>query len=288
MSRGDDRQPARTVLMTAIPAELAQPSAARADLGYVAYGRATWQWWCQRNGVRFVVLDRPVDEPALAGASPLLHRWRAAQRLLAAGPAGGQVAVVDADTMIRWDAPDFFALADGSLAAVPDPGWSWVHRSIGAYQRFFPGVRLDWWEYFNAGLVVVSPKQVPVLDALVDFYHRHRAELAALQQDAGIDQTLLNFLVRQRGEPVRFLPPPFNLTHCMPISLYMLPKRGSAGAVKQRQRLLDEILAVPGTFDFIDHSYVWHFNGPKSARTEFMRRTWQAVRASYPGAGELD
>jgi hypothetical protein len=273
--------------MTAIPAQVAQPSAAPADLRYVDYGRATWQWWCRRTGVEFVLLDRPVDEPALAGASPLLHRWRAAQLLLAMGPADRQVAVVDADTMIRWDAPDFFALAGEGIAAVSDPGRDWIHRSIGAYQRFFPDVRLDWWEYFNAGLVVVSPRQVPLLAALVDFYDRHRAELAAVQQqDAGIDQTVLNFLVRQRGEPVRFLPPPFNLTHCMPISLYLLPRRSTPG--ERYQQLLDEILAVPGTFDFIDHSYVWHFNGSKVARTEFMRRTWHAIRANYPDAPQLD
>jgi hypothetical protein len=265
----------RTVLMTAIPAP-------GADLGYVAYGRATWEWWCRRNGVEFVLLDRPVDDPALAGASPLIQRWRAAQLVLAAGPAQGQVAVVDADTMIRWDAPDFFALADGGFAAVPDPGWQWIHRSIVTYQRFFPDVRLDWWEYVNAGLVVVSPKQAPVLEALLDFHHRHRDELARVpQQDAGIDQTLLNFVVRERGEPVRLLPPPFNLTHCMPIWLYQLPRHDSAQAARLRQRLLDEALAVPGTLDFIEHSYVWHFNGPKVARAEFMRRTWETVRANY-------
>jgi hypothetical protein len=289
MVQRGDRRPVRSVLMTAIPAELAQASAGPADLSYVAYGQATWQWWCQRNGVRFVLLDRPVDEAALAGVSPLVHRWRAAQRLLAEGPAHSQVAVVDADTMIRWDAPDFFALAGGSLAAVPDTAPDWVYRSIRAYQRFFPEVRLDWWEYFNAGLVVVSPEQVPVLAAFIDFYQRHQAELAEVQrQDGGIDQTLLNFFVRQRGEPVRFLPLPFNLTNCMPASLYLLPKRSAAGAGEQQQRLLNGILAAPGTFDFIDHSYIWHFNAHKSTRAEFMRRAWHSIRANYPGAPALD
>jgi hypothetical protein len=274
--------------MTAIPAAgVVRPTATQADLGYAAYGRAAWEWWCRRNGVEFVLLDRPVDDETLAGASPLLHRWRAAEQLLAAGPAERQVAVVDADTMIRWDAPDFFALTGGSLAAVQDPGQDWVLRSIRSYQQFFPGVRLDAQEYFNAGFVVVSPRQAHLLTAFLDFYRRNRAALDAVAQlDAGIDQTLFNFVVRQEGEPVRFLPQTFNLGHCMPISLYMLP---DSAANEHRRQLLAGILAVPGTFDFLDHSYVWHFNGgPKSARADFMRHTWHAISANYPGVPELD
>jgi hypothetical protein len=271
----------RYVVMAAIPGAPVRPPAVRADLSYVEYARATWTWWCRRHGVDLVVLDRPEDD--LTGAPPMLHRWRAAQRLLDTGPGDCQVAVVDADTMVRWDTPDFFALAGGALAGVQDPGRDWVYRSIRAYQPFFPGVTLDWWEYINSGLVVFAGKQAGVPAALLDFYRRHRAELDEVRRrsDAGIDQTLLNFVIRQAGEPVRFLPPPYNLGHCMPATLFALPDPDSPAATRQRRLMLDAIIAAPETFDFIRYAYVWHFNGPISVRTAFMHETWQRVRENY-------
>src|SRR6185369_13166770 len=130
-----------------------------------------------------------------------------------------------------------------------------------AYQRFFPGVRLDWWEYVNAGLVVFSTAHAALLDRLVTFYHRHREALEDVQRrsDAGVDQTLLNFVLRRDNEPIRALPPPFNLVHCLHVPVLTLLELESGPPARRRQ-LLDELLAATGTFDFVRHSYVWHFN----------------------------
>jgi hypothetical protein len=234
--------------------------------------------------VHFLLLDRPVDDDSLRGAPPPVHRWRAAEQLLAAGAPGSQVAVVDADTMIRWDAPDFFALAGGSLAAVRDREPDWIVRSIRAYQPFFPGVALDWWDYFNSGLVVFARDQAHVLRALVDTYRRNRAELAAVQRrtDVGVDQTLLNFVVRLKQEPITFLPAPFNLMHCLPIPLLTLIELESATPEQRRRQLVDEIMRTPGMFDFVDHSYVWHYNNTVAIRADFMRETWRRISDHYP------
>jgi hypothetical protein len=240
--------------------------------------------------VEFVLLDRPVEDEALAGAPPQLQRWRAAEQLLKASTPGSQVAIVDADTMIRWDTPDFFALAGGSLAAVRDREPDWIFRSIAAYQPFFPDIPLNWWEYFNSGLVVLSAAQVDLLASTIQFYRDNRAELEIVQQqsDVGVDQTLLNFIVRRSGQTVRFMPAPFNLTQCLPIPLLPLLQVESAPPGPRRQLMLGRLMKVPGAFDFIRHSYVWHYNNTVTIRADLMRETWRRVRENYPGAVEPD
>jgi hypothetical protein len=67
----------------------------------------------------------------------------------------------------------------------------------------------------------------------------------------------------------------------MPAPLFELPEPDCRLAARQRRIMFDQIVAAPGTFEFIQHSYVWHFNGPVAARTDFMCETWQRVRDNY-------
>nr|MDT0663178.1 hypothetical protein [Micromonospora sp. DSM 115978] len=283
-------RPIRVVVMAAIPGQVRRGADTRTDLSYVPYANATWRWWCDRNRVEFILLDKPVEDRLLDEAPPPMHRWSAAARVLRSAPAGSQVAVVDADTMIRWDTPDFFALAGDSLAAVRARDPHWIVRSVEAYRSFFPGVSLPWWEYVNSGLVVFSTAHAHHLTALVDFYHRHRRQLTAVQQrsDAGVDQTLLNFVVRAAKEPVHLLPPPFNLLSCVPLNNLIGAYLETARQESARQALLHRIMTMPETFQFIEYAYVWHFTSSVATRREFMRETWRRVRSHYPGAPEPD
>jgi hypothetical protein len=279
----------RMVVMVAIPGRVQRGARTRTDLSYVPYGRATWEWWCRSRGADFVLVEEPVTRHGFADAPPPMQRWMAVERLLLTGAAGTRIVVVDADTMIRWDAPDIFDAAGDSLGAVLDSGsgrtrWAW--RSIAAYQRFFPDVEVRWWEYFNSGLVIFNKSHAPILTALIELYERHRPQLEAIQQqsDVGIDQTLLNFVVQQRRAPLRLLPMPFNLIDCLALPLTLRLQFDAPQSPEQRQALLARILKVPETFDFIDQSYVWHFTSPVSVRAEFMRETWLRLREHYPGA----
>jgi hypothetical protein len=280
----------RAVVMAAIPGQVQRGQRTRTGLGYVPYARATWEHWCREHGVLFRVLEQPLTRGALVDAPPPIQRWIAVEQLLAEAAPGSQVAVVDADTMIRWDAPDLFREAASSLAAVRDGGDpAWICRSIAAYARFFPGVTLRWWDYFNSGLVVFRREHAHLLTSLIDFYEGHRHELEAIQRqgDVGVDQTLLNFVVRQEQEPIQFLPAPFNMVRCVPPPLVALIEMESARPAAEWQGLLSRMMDLPGTFDFIEHSHVWHFTTPVAARVELMRETWRRVRAHYPDAAAV-
>ena len=68
-----------------------------------------------------------------------------------------KMAMVDVDTMIRWDAPNFFELTDRKFSAcVDNDNISWVKQSIDGYQHMFPDVKLDWTDYFNCGFIVLN------------------------------------------------------------------------------------------------------------------------------------
>src|SRR4051812_5051579 len=68
----------KTLVMTAIPGRTWRGAAVRRDLSYLPYGRDTWQRWCGKAGVEFLLLDRPVAGP-LAEAPPTIQRWQGAQ-----------------------------------------------------------------------------------------------------------------------------------------------------------------------------------------------------------------
>jgi hypothetical protein len=266
------------LFIPAIPGRYVRGGATRADISYAIHAVATWQWWCRRQGIELRVLREP---PAGAhhDSPPLIQRWVFVEAALREAAPGTRVAVVDADTMVHWQAPNFLQLAGHSLGAVQagNPRWQW--RTIRAYQSLFPDVPLRWWEYFNAGLLVLQQHHRPLLLELLDFYQRNRAALEEVQRsgDFGIDQTLLNFLTRKRAEQVQLLPGPFNLVNCC-----VLPPRAWIKYEQEGCPDLSELLEMPGLFDFVNYGFVWHFTGNQRTRTAVMAETWRRVCANYP------
>src|SRR6266702_4732699 len=141
---------AKVVAMPLIPARIRRAGQIRSDLSYARYSQATWKWWCAQRGIEFVVIDQPLGGAEYADMPPTIKRWFAPELLIRQGGKDTRIAVVDADTMIRWDAPDFFEETRG-FAAVRGNSASWITQSIAAYQHLFPDISLNWWEYFNAG-----------------------------------------------------------------------------------------------------------------------------------------
>lgn len=276
----------RVVVMALIPASAVRGSTARADLGFAPYGRVTWEWWCARHGVELVVLDRPVDSRAFAAMEPEYQRWLAIEALFTRYGPDTRMAIVDADTMIRWDAPDLFDAAGDRLAAVADLHPRWVCRDIDTYQSFFPGVRLPWWEYFNSGVVVLGAPHLPLIGRFCEFVNRHWPQLTEAQKagqpGTGTDQTPLNFIVRHAREPVRLLPPPFNLLHCVPMTRLLWEVEH--GIETDVSLLVHSLRTQPDMLEFIDHGYVWHFNNVVETRRVVMSEVWRAIAAHYPGA----
>jgi hypothetical protein len=248
--------------------------------GYSRYGAATWRWWCEQNGAVFMLLDSPLGGERFSVLPPTFQRWLAPDRLVESYGPDIEIAMVDADTMIRWDAPSPFAEAAGRFSAVVDGGPRWINRSITAFERFFPGVRAPWWEAFNCGVVIMSGRHPAMLRRFVEFSLARWPELSAVieTKDVGTDQPLLNLYLRSVGEAVHRLPRAFNLLHC--VNLSAIDAIVAASSPEEHAR----IFSSPSLYDFVDLAYVWHFSNVVRDRETAMAETWARVSSNYRGA----
>lgn len=121
--------------MVLIPGGIRRAPRMRSDLSYAKYARATWDWWCRRHEADFLAIEEPPEGTDYAPVPPTMQRWVVLERLLEERGEGAQVLLVDADTMIRWDAPDIFGQARG-FSAVADAGSpAWIVQSTRAFQH---------------------------------------------------------------------------------------------------------------------------------------------------------
>ena len=230
------------------------------DLSYSTYCYNTWEWWGRRHGIDVLILQEPVIDPEVMPAT--WQRYWLFKLLERNGLEYDQVAMIDIDTMVRWDCPNFFELTDGKYTSVLDRcGVGWVNKAITGYKDMFPDVYLEWWEFFFAGFVIVNRQHEKLYEAVIDFYWDNFLELnqRPLTLKKGTDITPINFLVKQEGVPTTFLSPNYHLC-----------------SLQQKNILADRA--------FIDLAYAWHFNGfAKRKRLEVMGDTWQQIKTRYSG-----
>ena len=227
------------------------------DTSYEEYCLNTWKYWCKKNDVELFVLNEELTDAKYM--KPTWQRWYVLDILEMNGVNYNQVAMVDVDTMVRWDAPNFFELTDNKFSAVVDQdNIGWVKQSIDGYQHFFKDVELDWEDYFNCGFVVLNSKHKDLCKTILNFWEENDGELVMLQStlSKGTDQTPVNYMVKRDTE-VNYLSKKFNLTHF------------------NRKEIINNLM-------FIDCGYVWHFNGfEKSWRYDLMKQTWEKIKDNY-------
>ncbi len=278
-----EKVPEKVIAMPCMPGRILRGNEVRAGVDYAKYGLATWKWWCQRKGITFVLLDQPLGGEPFSDLPPTIQRWLAPEILLREYGQDARIALIDADTMVRWNAPDFFELAGDQLAAVRCRSEIWSRATIRAYQSLFPGTELPFEQYFNAGFVVLGARQLPTIRAFTDFALNHQAELRAIQTSGnfGSDQTPLNYVVQREREPLKLLSRHFNLSHSGGAVGSVLAHASAASQLSEE--FVNQAFLAPGALDFIDAGYVWHFNAAYRFRQTIMQKTWERVRTKYPG-----
>ena len=208
--------------------------------------------------VELLILDEPLSDTSFM--KPTWQRWYVFDILESNGINYNQVALVDVDTMVRWDTPNFFEMVDNKFSAVVDQdNIGWVKQSIDGYGQFFKDVDLHWLDYFNCGFIVMSKRHKEICDTIIDFWDNNNEQLIHLQNtiSKGTDQTPVNYILKDSKFEVNYLPKIFNLTHF------------------NRKEILQDLM-------FIDCGYIWHFNGfDKSWRTPLMKDTWNKIKDKY-------
>lgn len=236
-------------------------------LDYKEWCFKTWKYWCDKNDVQLFILDeelQPTEGGVLTdspGMKPTWQRWHVFDVLDANDIEYDNVALVDIDTMVHWDCPDFFEEAGGEFGAVQDRFFiEWTHNSIKGYQDYWPKVKFDWTTYFNCGFIVLNKKHKEFCKQVTDFYYENQDELRKRQHETvkkGSDQTPINYMIRDSKFDLKFLDERFNLTQ--------LHLRG----VLQGDLLWNT-------------SWIWHFNGfEKTERNGLMKQVWEAIQDNY-------
>jgi len=236
-------------------------------LDYKEWCFKTWDYWCKKNDVELIILQdelRPSGGGVYGdgvGMKPTWQRWHVFDVLDANDVDYENVALVDVDTMVHWDCPNFFDEANGEFSAVQDKFFiEWSHRSIKGYQDFWPDVKFDWTTYFNCGFIVMNKKHRDFCKTITDFYYQNEDELRDRQHNTlkkGSDQTPVNYMIRASDYKLNFLSDKFNLSQ--------LHMRG----------------VLQGNLLF-ETGWVWHFNGfDKTKRNQLMKDVWNTIKGNY-------
>jgi lipopolysaccharide biosynthesis glycosyltransferase len=256
----------------------------RNDLSYSNHSISTWQWWCDRHGKTFRKLEWKYGSAEFKRSGLTFAKYAAAWEVLRDNGPGTRVLVVDADTMVRWDMPDFFnTLPDtAAVGAViePESSQTWVEKSIEAFEQIlgtygrYPGQKVEPKTYFNSGVMLFGDASRPYLEELIGAVQKHCDEIVNLYQsaDVGSDQTVANYVLRKQKMELFPLSPEYNRIHCFGKLEY-----DPEFTVEDKLRVMKEAFnktPISDMFDFMKENYIWHFTSSVMYRERLMRECW--------------
>ena len=177
------------------------------------YSVKSWKEWCKRNDTELFLLEDlllPKEEMAICW-----QRYYLFDVLDANGIEYDQVLMVDSDTIVHPNCPNFFEMTDHKYTGVHNDGsYDWVLRSIENYSyHMFNGREIEWWRYINGGFQIVNAKHKELFKKITGFYHANADKLKWMESTfhTGTDQTPLNFLLQMNNVDVKILPYEFNM-----------------------------------------------------------------------------
>lgn len=206
------------------------------------YSINSWKKWAEKNNAQVFVLDkliRPIED-----MRPNWYKFYIFDLLENMGVDYDQILIVDSDTFVHPDCPDFFKLTDGKYTGVHNQGsYDWLLRSTEAYGKYIFTVDFsDFNRYINTGFQIVNENHKPFFKAVLEFYEENKDTLIRAQETfkVGTDQTPINFLLDIYKIPMTLLPYEFNMQDM---------------ARNESLMLLDD-----GTPLFTKFGWVYHFN----------------------------
>jgi len=153
-----------------------------------------------------------------------------------------QILMVDADTIVHPDCPNFFNETEHKYCLVHDDGsYDWILRGMEHYSKnVYDGFWFDYTKYGNGGFQIVNEKHRDFFKYMRDFYFENVDKVNTISQTYGIgvDQTILNFNLNTQKIDKKLLPYKYNMT-CM---------------MKKEILTLEDML-------FTKVGWVYHFNG---------------------------
>jgi len=224
------------------------------DQGY-EWSIKSWSAWAKKNDHILLVLDEPVYDLTKCKAN--WHKLLVYDLLENENINYDKIAIVDSDTIVHPNCPNFFELAGDKFGGVVNPVNEWVLRSIETYSKYvFDNHKLNFWKYINTGLMVMNKNHKDIVKEWINFYFNNQDLFIQIQDKFGVgnDQTPINFLLDTQNIDVELLSYKFNMQE--------LP----------RKEILTEDLL------FTKLGWIYHFNTwPKPTPGYWMKKTYEAL-----------
>ena len=179
------------------------------------YSVASWKKWCNKNDCEFVIFDEPIC--SVEQMKITWQRYYALDMLENSNIEFDQVLLIDADTIIHPECPNFFELTENKFCAVHNDGsYDWILRSIENYHKHAfndAEVPFEFWEYFNTGFLIINKSHKEFIHKFLKFYNDNSELFITLQNTyhVGTCQPVINFFTRQENVDVKLLPYSFNM-----------------------------------------------------------------------------
>ena len=177
------------------------------------YSMNSWSKWCNKNNCELFVLDNYIFEPDYM--KPNWYKLYVFDLLENENIDYNQILIVDADTIVHPDCPNFFEMSENKLCAVHNDGsYDWVCRSIENYSKhLFDGFTFPLWEYINSGFLILNKTHKQLYQDIIKFYFENRDNVVKLQDTYGVgtDQPIINFFLHKENIDLKLLSYKFNM-----------------------------------------------------------------------------
>lgn len=231
------------------------------------YSIKSWNYWCDKNNVKLIEWTDPIMDPNLFKVT--LQRWWVHDILEHNNINYEQVLVVDADTIVHPNCPNFFNETNNKFSAVINNGcYEWTTRSINKWGDilFSDQPKVKCWKYINGGFIIGNKSIKHIFDDIKNFYLKNADEIKLLSESikAGTDQTIVNFLLQKLQVDINYLPECYNLQDLFRKNLLHIPGHSWFS---------DEL-------HFIQAGWIYHFNAiPQNQRnfSYWMERTYNKL-----------
>ena len=177
------------------------------------YSIQSWKKFCDRNDCELVVWEDllyPVDVMKITW-----QRYYLFDILDSNNISYDQVLMVDADTIVHPECPNFFKLTENQYSGVMNDGdYEWVIRSINGFgDLLFDGERLEPWRYINGGFQILNKNHKPFFTEMKNYYSKNKQKIqnSIEKLKTATDQTILNFMLNKNNIDVKILPDCYNL-----------------------------------------------------------------------------
>ena len=211
-----------------------------------SYSVNSWKAWCDKNNCELLVWEDllyPVDYMKITWQRYYLFDILEANEI-----DYKQILMVDADTIVHPNCPNFFDETDEKYCGVRVDGcYEWVLRSIRGFgDKLFDGMRIHPWNYINGGFQIVNENHKSFFDAMKSYYDENSSDIIKTidKLRCGTDQTIVNYMLDKEEIDVKYLPSCYNLQDLHRKSLLVLTGQ---------EYWTDEL-------HYLDAGWVYHFN----------------------------